>query len=131
MFSCKSILQESEENDKQKVKDEVGKYAQDPKKVKDFVKKNRDKVEATLKKIDEKHRPLYKRAWDFLCYAVKKGVNFIFDHIFDILKLIAILTIGFFCFPLLKKMWKYIEDVLKKGDQRKEELETAKSGIEF
>jgi hypothetical protein len=62
---------------------------------------------------------------------VERGFKFILDHIVDILKLIAILTIGFFCFPLLKKLWNYIKDILEKGEERQKAYDAAKRKSRF
>lgn len=116
--NCKMIL-EASDNMKNKVtaaqnkaKDNVKKI-DNPKKVNAFLKNNKEKYEKALDELnkkDPKKASLLKKAWNFLTYAVGKGVKFILSHWDSILKLMMIIAIAWvsitafawLCWPIKK-----------------------------
>ena len=61
--------------------------------VQGFIDKNKDQFDKRMKELDnEEDRSTLQKAWDFICYAAKKGIKFIFENLFTILKLIALVA---------------------------------------
>lgn len=77
-----------------------------------FVEKNRDKVEAALKKMPEKKKSLYQKAWDLVCKAAKGTMSFIVSNFVSIAMAILVLTLGWVYRNELKYVWEYIKSVI-------------------
>lgn len=120
-FNC--MLSEAESSSvASKVTKVMANGIKDPKSVESFVEKNESKYEKTLQKMEDKDKPFYKRVWNYICYAVGKGVKFVIDNFFTIIKLIAIIALAWISYDLYKKWVRGREEGILK---RTKELSNA------
>lgn len=82
-----------------------------PEAVKKFMDKNKGKIAATASKLQGKQRNWFLKAVDFVQHAISKGLSFIGDHWLDILKLMAVISVGIFAYRMFPLVSSSIEDL--------------------
>lgn len=96
-----------------------------PADIKKFIDKNDEKIKMTSSKMKGKEKSFFLKAYDFISYASKKGLKFISDHWFDIVKLIGIILLGMFSYRLYSLAMPQIEKLFTFG--RQNEIKAAKN----
>ena len=73
--------------------------------------------------MPEKHRPLYRRAWGFLCYAARQTVSFIKRHWRKILMLVILIALAWISYPLFARA---VTSASSFGNEIRQTIDTAR-----
>lgn len=114
LFSAQLLAESAESKELRKELKEKLSKIKTPEDLKKFLEENADEIKASYEKADKKSKPVYKKAWNWLCSATKKTAGFVLDHIEGVLICAGILCVGHIIG--WKKIYKFIKIALTGHD---------------